>query len=290
MFAAARLGATIVMISTAWREREVEHALRSPNRRTSSLTARARPTSPSCVTDRAGARRSTALSDGARHRPVAVGRGRSRRSRGDGLQLGDDRPAEGGSPHPPHDVTPRRHWVDTLGMTSDDRLQIATPPFHILGLLNLLAVVAAGAERAAAPPLRPRGRARPRSSSDRITIEMAVAPIALAMASHPDLERFDLSSLRYIMWGATPVTASVAETSPVAPACGSSRPTAPASCPSSRSTRSTARTSGGSTRSGSPRRRVELRVVDIETGAVRRTGCGRRAAGPQPVADDRLPP
>jgi long-chain acyl-CoA synthetase len=44
-----------------------------------------------------------------------------------------------------------------------------------------------------------------------MTLEMAVAPIALAMANHPDLERFDLSSLRYIMWGATPVTAAVAE-------------------------------------------------------------------------------
>lgn len=48
--------------------------------------------------------------------------------------------------------------------------------------------------------------------SDRITVEMAVAPIALTIASHPDLESFDLSSLRYIMWGATPVTPSVAET------------------------------------------------------------------------------
>lgn len=48
--------------------------------------------------------------------------------------------------------------------------------------------------------------------TDKITVEMAVAPIALAMAQHPDLESYDLSSLRYIMWGATPVTASVAET------------------------------------------------------------------------------
>ena len=32
------------------------------------------------------------------------------------------------------------------------------------------------------------------------------------MAQHPGLESYDLSSLRYIMWGATPVTASVAET------------------------------------------------------------------------------
>ena len=40
---------------------------------------------------------------------------------------------------------------------------------------------------------------------------MAVAPIALAIASHPGLERYDLSSLRYIMWCATPVTESVAD-------------------------------------------------------------------------------
>jgi acyl-CoA synthetase (AMP-forming)/AMP-acid ligase II len=40
---------------------------------------------------------------------------------------------------------------------------------------------------------------------------MAVAPIALALAAHPKLESYDLSSLRYIMWCATPVTPSVAE-------------------------------------------------------------------------------
>jgi acyl-CoA synthetase (AMP-forming)/AMP-acid ligase II len=47
--------------------------------------------------------------------------------------------------------------------------------------------------------------------SDRITIEMAVAPIALALAAHPRLESYDLSSLRYVMWCATPVTKSVAD-------------------------------------------------------------------------------
>jgi acyl-CoA synthetase (AMP-forming)/AMP-acid ligase II len=46
---------------------------------------------------------------------------------------------------------------------------------------------------------------------DGVTIEMAVAPIALALAAHPKLESYDLSSLRYIMWCATPVTQSVAE-------------------------------------------------------------------------------
>src|SRR4029453_8567983 len=49
-----------------------------------------------------------------------------------------------------------------------------------------------------------------RIAAERMTLEMAVAPIALAMANHPHLEDYDLSSLRYVMWGATPVTESVA--------------------------------------------------------------------------------
>jgi acyl-CoA synthetase (AMP-forming)/AMP-acid ligase II len=102
-----------------------------------------------------------------------------------------------------------RHWVDSLGLTADDRFQVATPPSHILGLLNLLAAAEAGAT----VRLHVRfdlDEVLRRIESDRITLEMAVAPIALAMANHPDLERYDLSSLRYVMWCATPVTEAVA--------------------------------------------------------------------------------
>jgi long-chain acyl-CoA synthetase len=91
----------------------------------------------------------------------------------------------------------------------DDRFQVATPPSHILGLLNLLAAIAAGAT------VRLHRRfdldeVLHRIASEKMTLEMAVAPIALAMANHPGLEEYDLSSLRYIMWGATPVSESVA--------------------------------------------------------------------------------
>ncbi len=103
------------------------------------------------------------------------------------------------------------HWEAALGLGPDDRFQIATPPSHILGLLNFITAVSVGAS------VRLHRRfdldeVLRRIESDRMTLEMAVAPIALAMANHPDLERHDLSSLRYIMWGATPVTPSVAET------------------------------------------------------------------------------
>jgi long-chain acyl-CoA synthetase len=103
------------------------------------------------------------------------------------------------------------HWIAALGLTERDRFQIATPPVHILGLLNIVTAVKAGA----------RVRLHPRFDLDaslrtiaeeHLTLEMAVAPIALGMANHPHLEEFDLSSLRYIMWGATPVAEEVART------------------------------------------------------------------------------
>lgn len=104
-----------------------------------------------------------------------------------------------------------RHWRDALGLTGRDRIQIATPPSHILGLLNILTALRTGAWMR----LHSRfdiDRMLRHIESDRITIEMAVAPIALAIAAHPGLESYDLSSLRFIMWGATPVSAGIAET------------------------------------------------------------------------------
>jgi acyl-CoA synthetase (AMP-forming)/AMP-acid ligase II len=104
-----------------------------------------------------------------------------------------------------------QHWIEALGLTDADRFQVATPPSHILGLLNLVTAAAAGAT----VRLHPRfdlDEILRRIASERMTLEMAVAPIALAMANHPEIESYDLSSLRYIMWGATPVTPSVAET------------------------------------------------------------------------------
>jgi acyl-CoA synthetase (AMP-forming)/AMP-acid ligase II len=103
-----------------------------------------------------------------------------------------------------------RHWRDALGLTATDRMQIVTPPSHILGLLNIATALDTGAW------IRLHRRfdidqMLHHIESDRITVEMAVAPIALAMAGHPKLDSYDLSSLRYIMWCATPVAQSVAE-------------------------------------------------------------------------------
>lgn len=101
-------------------------------------------------------------------------------------------------------------WKTALGMGSDDRLQTFTPLSHMLGLANVGAGLASGATH----------RLFSRFDLDtmlhniqeeRITIGIAVAPVAMAMADHPDLESFDLSSLRFFNWCATPVTEDVAQ-------------------------------------------------------------------------------
>lgn len=102
------------------------------------------------------------------------------------------------------------HWQNALALGPDDRFQVATPPSHILGLLNLVTAIAAGA-RVRLHRRFDLEQVLAHVQRDRMTLEMAVAPIALAMANHPGLEKYDLSSLRYIMWGATPVTPEIAE-------------------------------------------------------------------------------
>lgn len=158
------------------------------------------------------------------------------------------------------------HWVAALGLGIEDRFQVATPPSHILGLLNLLAAMSAGAT------VRLHRRfdldeVLRSIETDRMTLEMAVAPIALAMANHPRLEEYDLSSLRYIMWGATPVTVPVAEMVTARtgvrwlPAYGASEVPVIAANPVERPEQWRIDSAG------LPPHGVELRVVDIDTGA-----------------------
>ncbi|WP_407442441.1 class I adenylate-forming enzyme family protein [Rhodococcus sp. (in: high G+C Gram-positive bacteria)] len=154
------------------------------------------------------------------------------------------------------------HWRDALALTPADRIQIATPPSHILGLLNIATVLEAGAWMRLHRRFDLETVLR-HIERDRITVEMAVAPIAMAIASYPDLESLDLSSLRYIMWGATPVTESVAETVtrrtgvPWVPAYGASEVPVIACNPvSGARLDSVGRAAPG----------VELRVVSLDTG------------------------
>jgi long-chain acyl-CoA synthetase len=196
-----RLGAAAVLMSTAWKRSEVEHALAvtrpahaigdqpilaelmpmlrldepiTPGRRTFDQPA---PESEALLVFSSG---TTGMPKAVRHTHNSFG-------------------------------AAVRQWRAGLQLTSSDRMQIATPPSHILGLLNIVTALDTGAW------IRLHRRFDIEAmlhhiEADRITIEMAVAPIAFAIAAHTKLESYDLSSLRYIMWCATPVTASVAAT------------------------------------------------------------------------------
>ncbi|HEU4362454.1 MAG TPA: AMP-binding protein [Mycobacterium sp.] len=199
-----RLGAAVVLISPAYKRAEVAHALAltkpsyavgdqpvlaelMPMRQLDEAIAPTRPAQPVSGPRPADADALLVFSSGTTGLPKAVRHTRASLA------------------------AAMRHWRTALGLTERDRIQVVTPPSHILGLLNIITALDTGAWVRLHRRFDIDTMLR-HIETDRITVEMAVAPIALAIAAHPDLESFDLSSLRFIMWGATPVTAHVAET------------------------------------------------------------------------------
>jgi acyl-CoA synthetase (AMP-forming)/AMP-acid ligase II len=268
--AVSKVGAASVLLSPAWKGAEVDHALGLTDPR----HAVADGAGAGLLAERLGEGAVTDLDAAAAESP---GTDAGSPFRGPGLDAGADAVLvfSSGTTGLPKAVrhTHRSmghatdHWVASLGLGPNDRFQVATPPSHILGLLNLLAATTAGAT------VRLHRRfdldeVLHRIESDRMTLEMAVAPIALAIANHPRLEDYDLSSLRYIMWGATPVTESVAEVVTARtgvrwlPAYGASELPVLACNPVDRPA------AWRLDSAGLPPDGVELRVADLDTGEV----------------------
>ena len=100
-------------------------------------------------------------------------------------------------------------WIWQAGIGPDDRVQFFMPACTIFGMCNTLACFAVQARISFFQRFNLDVMLADIQSSG-ITIAMAAAPIAVAMAAHPNLENFDLSSLRYLVWGATPISKDVA--------------------------------------------------------------------------------
>ena len=166
---------------------------------------------PTRVTDLDDAATVDARSPADDRTAVAVDGARDDRRVGARVQLGHDRAAQGGAPHPPLDG-PRHRALGARPSASAPTTASRWPRRR----RTSSACSTCSPRPTAGATVRLHRRfdldeVLRRIESDRMTLEMAVAPIALAMANHPDLEDYDLSSLRYIMWGATPVSESVAE-------------------------------------------------------------------------------
>ena len=148
--AISKLGAAAVLLSPAWKAVEVGHAVEL----TGPVHAVADGEATAILGERLGADHVTDLDDQAaldaaprrRPHPAAGRRGARHRRVRARVQLGHDRPARRRCATRTLDG-PRhaRTGCEALGLGPDDRFQVATPPSHILGLLNLLAAAAAGA-------------------------------------------------------------------------------------------------------------------------------------------------
>jgi acyl-CoA synthetase (AMP-forming)/AMP-acid ligase II len=102
------------------------------------------------------------------------------------------------------------NWKSAATIGEDDRLQFFLPLFHIYGIATTACAFGAGATLTLFPRFD-LDTMLSHIEEARVTIGFGAAPIAVAMANHPELEKYDLSSLRYFLWAATPVARDVAD-------------------------------------------------------------------------------
>jgi acyl-CoA synthetase (AMP-forming)/AMP-acid ligase II len=97
-----------------------------------------------------------------------------------------------------------------LGATPDDRIVAVLPFFHIYGMTVLLNMAFAVRARLVTMPRFDLTEFLRIIQDYRITWAFIAPPIAVALAKHPLIDSYDLSSLKYIVSGAAPFDAVLA--------------------------------------------------------------------------------
>lgn len=102
------------------------------------------------------------------------------------------------------------NWKSALGHNFPDKQQFPLPVFTGFGVSSIIGSVLGGTELHLSATSDVRTMLQ-EIQDERITHSMLVAPVAQKMAQLPDLEEYDLSSLRVLVWCATAVNLPVAD-------------------------------------------------------------------------------
>jgi len=95
-------------------------------------------------------------------------------------------------------------WINAVGVTEDDRFLIIPPMFHAAGGENSMAVAALAATACIMPRFDPLAVLQD-IESRRLTKIPLVATMLDMVVNHPQIAEFDLSSVRKITYGASPI-------------------------------------------------------------------------------------
>ena len=105
-----------------------------------------------------------------------------------------------------------RSWASVIGLRHDDRYLIINPFFHSFGLnAGILACLMTGATMIPHPVFDV-GSVMRRVPTERVSVLPGPPAIYQTILNHPDLDSFDMSTLRLAVTGAAPVPVPMIET------------------------------------------------------------------------------
>lgn len=102
-------------------------------------------------------------------------------------------------------ITNTLQWIPEIGVGRDDVLLVVAPMFHLVGGLNAIAAAALGAGLYLMPRFDPRAVLQA-IEREKLTKAAVVPTMLSAILAYPEIVRFDLSSLRRISYGGSPIS------------------------------------------------------------------------------------